>query len=564
MRTWCRLPAESSDTAGEANGPGTTFGGGFGAAQPNRPMQRISARPARVLTCAEIASADDWIGWRRELPVVANFETTSEAVVMTTGYNTQTLGVKQNATSCHRLRNAVVGCTGALRGVVALFFVLTTGMLGACQTLQDIPNPLEERPTGPQVAGMFKGEPDIRVRINRGVGNAEIAGPARVIVRQVGASVGSPVTLATPLRVSSSNKGISLRDNAGNVKEFGFGNDIEVVASLPSVQSESRPSNAGAISAAQALRVNGTVYPGVVMIRPLWSTAPTAFDVIVDMGIETYLPGVLTHELFKDWPRQTYQAQSVTARTYALHERHRARGENRAFDVESTEADQVFGGLTQSSLANEAVRATRGMVLTNNGRLIRAYYSSTCGGRPASAAKCWPMLPDRQFNKDSTLQAEPREHACQKATFYRWSVTRSDDDVSRRMRAWGRRTSNKIAQIGRVREISSEELNDANRANSYIVTDDRNATYILTSEELRESCNEPIADAPPITRDTRVHSSDVNVRIWANQVEFSGKGWGHAVGMCQWCAKGFADLGWDWRKMMETFYPGVTVTKAYE
>lgn len=441
---------------------------------------------------------------------------------------------------------------------------MTSGLLGACQTLQEIPNPLEERATGPLVAGMFKEQPDIRVRVSKAVANAEIAGPSRVVARQVGASVGSPVTLSTPLRVSSSNKGIALRDSAGNVKEFGFGNDIELVPLAASVQSESRSLNAGAITAQQSLSVNGTAYPGVVMIRSKWSTAPTTFDVIIDMGIETYLPGVLTHELFKDWPKQTYQAQAVAARTYALHERHRARGENRAFDVENTDADQVFGGLTQSSLANESVRATRGMVLTNNGRLIRAYYSSTCGGRPASAAKCWPMLPDRQFNKDSTLQGQPREHACQKATFYRWSVTRSDDDVSRRMRAWGRRTTNKIAQIGRVREISTDELNDANRANSYVVTDDTNATYTLTSEELREACNEPIADAPPITRDTRVHSSDVSVRVWANQVEFTGRGWGHGVGMCQWCAKGFADLGWDWRKMMETFYPGVTVTKAYE
>jgi peptidoglycan hydrolase-like amidase len=33
--------------------------------------------------------------------------------------------------------------------------------------------------------------------------------------------------------------------------------------------------------------------------------------------------------------------------------------------------------------------------------------------------------------------------------------------------------------------------------------------------------------------------------------------------MCQWCAKGFADLGWDWRKMIRTFYPGTEVQKVY-
>ena len=101
MRTWWRLPVESSDTAGEANWPGTMFGGGFGAAQPVRPMHRISARLARVIACA--GAERGGVGLRRDCPVAANFKHTSEtAVLMTTGYNTQTLGVKQNATSCHR------------------------------------------------------------------------------------------------------------------------------------------------------------------------------------------------------------------------------------------------------------------------------------------------------------------------------------------------------------------------------------------------------------------------------------------------------------------------------
>jgi stage II sporulation protein D len=67
----------------------------------------------------------------------------------------------------------------------------------------------------------------------------------------------------------------------------------------------------------------------------------------------------------------------------------------------------------------------------------------------------------------------------------------------------------------------------------------------------------------PVTEATRVHSSDAEVEVWANQVKFHGRGWGHGVGMCQWCAKGFADLGWDWSRMLKEFYPGAVVAEAY-
>jgi len=469
---------------------------------------------------------------------------------MRTAYNTQTVGVGENWPAGE----------GWVRGVRALVVIaaclLSMIALMACQSLRDIPNALQDKPTGPKVAGMFREEPDIRVRILKGSGSVELTGPQRVVVRQTGASVGSPSSMTTPVRVTSSSKGVSVRDATGTTREWGFGNEIEVVPITPT-------GTTGGKTLDSAVRVNGTAYPGLAMIRPLWTNAPSSFDVVMVMGLESYLPGVLTHELFKDWPRQTYEAQAVAARTYAIHERWRARSENRAFDVEDTDADQVFGGLAQSSLANESVRSTRGMVITNDGHLIRAYYSSTCGGRPASAGTTWPMRPDREFNKDPVLQAKEREHACQRATFYRWSVTRSDDDISQRMRAWGRRTSHEIASLSRIREVTVKEFNDGGRPDQYTVSDDRGGEYTLAAEELRESCNEAVSGLAPITRDNRVHSGDVSVRVWASQVEFTGRGWGHAVGMCQWCAKGFADLGWDWRKMIGTFYPGSSVEKAY-
>jgi stage II sporulation protein D len=445
---------------------------------------------------------------------------------------------------------------------IIVSLLLVWWFMPGCQAVAEH-MPTNSSASGPRVEGLFAGEPDMRVRIKRGVTKIEVAGAESVIARATTPGTVRPEVFRSPVIITSGAAGITIKPANGPEKSFGIGTDLDIIASDGSLDGSVRPASA-------TLVVSGTRYPGFVTIRPQWSSAPGSFDVVASMSVESYLPGVLTHELFKDWPRQTYEAQAIAARTYALHERTRARRESRTHDVENTEADQVFGGATPSVVANEAVYRTRGQVLTDHGRLIRAYYSSTCGGRPASAADTWPRRPDTDFNLAAPLQGKAREHACQRATFYRWSVERTVDDVSRRLRAWARTpeaasggVSSNVGAIGRVRSVEVVESNDAKRPNRFQITDDRDNEYTLSAEEFRMGVNYPVQALAPITKENRVHSGDVDVEVYGTMVKFTGRGWGHAVGMCQWCAKGFADLGQDYATMLRTFYPGTEVTKAY-
>ena len=40
----------------------------------------------------------------------------------------------------------------------------------------------------------------------------------------------------------------------------------------------------------------------------------------------------------------------------------------------------------------------------------------------------------------------------------------------------------------------------------------------------------------------------------------SGRGWGHGVGMCQWCAKTMADHGHTAEDIVTFFYPGAVLS----
>jgi stage II sporulation protein D len=42
---------------------------------------------------------------------------------------------------------------------------------------------------------------------------------------------------------------------------------------------------------------------------------------------------------------------------------------------------------------------------------------------------------------------------------------------------------------------------------------------------------------------------------------FKGTGYGHGLGMSQWGAKGYAELGYDYKKILQTYYSGVNIVK---
>ena len=44
---------------------------------------------------------------------------------------------------------------------------------------------------------------------------------------------------------------------------------------------------------------------------------------------------------------------------------------------------------------------------------------------------------------------------------------------------------------------------------------------------------------------------------------FTGRAWGHGVGMCQVGAYGLALDGFSFERILATYYTGVTVTRAY-
>ena len=203
------------------------------------------------------------------------------------------------------------------------------------------------------------------------------------------------------------------------------------------------------------------------------------------------------------------------------------------------------------------------MVLTFRDHILRAYYSSTCGGRAASARDTWPVGPGFGFNLDAPIQAHDRDCPCDFSPRHRWGLERPRADLVKRFAAWGRANGHPIRRIDTLGKIEVARRNVVGRPASYAVSDRNGVTFTLSGEELRLACNTDARGVPDITSKTRVLSGDLVFAIRGDAVAIEGRGFGHGVGMCQFGAEGMARQGRVATEILRHYYRGAAIERAY-
>lgn len=420
------------------------------------------------------------------------------------------------------------------------------------------------------------GEPEIRVRLLAGTSAVRIGStaPRSPVWASVVGSLRPASRLGGPvdIRIDPAG-GFLLRDATGLEAKFDRAAEVQLSAAEPGAAAPgsglrgtgaARSGGAERGSAEPMLTVNGKRYPGTLRLLARSDVSPRSFDVIEQVGTEVYLEGVVAAELFASWPRATFAAQAVAARSYALHERARARMAGQRHDVEASTADQAYSGASGNSIAAKAVAETRGVVLTWQGQVVRAYYSSTSGGRAASARDTWPTGPGFEYNLAGPIQAQVREDEWGASSpWHRWTVLRTRQEMTTRLKEWGRRNGQPVRNLTTLQGVRVLERNGAGRPSKFAVVQAGGGQFVLTAEQLRGACNQEATGVPPVTVPTRVHSGDMEWTFTGDAISIRGRGFGHGVGMCQWSAKEMAERGSEWQGIIATFYPGARVERAY-
>ena len=226
---------------------------------------------------------------------------------------------------------------------------------------------------------------------------------------------------------------------------------------------------------------------------------------------------------------EALKAQAIAARTFALYQA----GENKdkPYDLRNDIYSQVYGGRTSEKWStNRAVDLTKGEVLTYKGEIIPAYFHATCAGMTAGAEELWKIdVP--------SLAGLVRCNYCRISPHYYWHARIPLSDIEEKLSESGR----PVGQILKIKVISKTP---SGRVGSLQIVG-------------------TVGEAVIAAKDFRIwiggdkmRSTLFTVELREDAAEFSGKGWGHGVGLCQWGALGQALLGRSHAEILKFYYPG--------
>lgn len=271
--------------------------------------------------------------------------------------------------------------------------------------------------------------------------------------------------------------------------------------------------------------VNDRHFRGKLELR---SATDGTILVINRIPLEDYLPGIIEAEIPARWPLEAKKAQAVAARTYALWKM--GNSVNPYHLVAGVQDQAYLSRKEHDNGAIRAVRETEGIYMARSQKPILAYYHSCCGGRTDSAR----AIKGRDLDYISPVDCP----WCKAAPRFNWEYKIPVKELVEKL-------NNSGYIIDKLDALNPVGATPGNRvAELELITPD--TTHFIKAEELRK-----------ILGYRELRSAKFKVEIENGYCKFTGTGYGHGLGACQYGMKGMADAGKTWKQMLRFYYKGV-------
>jgi stage II sporulation protein D len=277
--------------------------------------------------------------------------------------------------------------------------------------------------------------------------------------------------------------------------------------------------------------INGRYYRNTLKIIPgpnrdVW--------VINVLPLEEYLVGLINYEISSQWTPEAIKAQVVAARTYAFYQKGARSGE--MYDVDSGVSDQVYGGVgREDDRSRRAVRETGGELILHNGKPIFAVYSSCCGGKTEDGELMWSGYFPYLRAVDCAY--------CMDSPHFLWNYSVDGDRL-------GMALGGVPSSATRVVKLEIEERSQSRRVLK-LAFQTENSRQAMTGKDFRR-----------LLGYDQLRSTNFVMAEKDGSFQFSGLGWGHGVGLCQWGTKGMAEAGKEYHSILKYYYQDVEIGKT--
>lgn len=310
------------------------------------------------------------------------------------------------------------------------------------------------------------------------------------------------------------------------------------------------------------------LYAGRLRLQP---NAYGTYTLVNEVPVETYLRGVVPHEIGADAPYAAVEAQAIIARTYAL--RNLRRFAIDGYELCADTQCQVYNGLSGTvPNTDRAIAATQGQVLTYQNQLVDAVYSSTTGGVTASFSDIWngadrpylqPVVDAATNIWNLSYQSLADEQNLQQFislrqgfnetgwSMFRWRKESSMEQITQDLQRYFEVNKSPLANFKTVQQMQVVQRAPGGRILKLAVQTDR-GIFVLHKDEVRNAFSAP--------RSTLFYLQPLNKgnkTLWG--YAFVGGGLGHGVGLSQTGSYELAQLGWSSSRILNFYYPGTRI-----
>lgn len=343
------------------------------------------------------------------------------------------------------------------------------------------------------------------------------------------------------------------------------------------------------------INISDSAYRGKIQFL---LNANGGITVINLIDIDEYLYSVVPSEMPSSWNLEALKAQAVAARTYTytkigVHDKD-------GYNLCDTDHCQSYLGVLNEQLSStQAVDETRGIMIYYDNKLIEAFYFSSSGGATENSENVWYETVPYLRGVVEVFEDNYKE----------WSRTFTFDEIRSILSKNGVEIGNvtniaitKVSEMGRVNELTitgtngskmltKEEIRSFFRVSEEGSLDSRNFTivesvyknedavklavtngnfieekylnelFVTSSDGIVKILNTAVVKGEYDTAIYSLENKVLNQEVSStgNTVTFTGKGWGHGVGLSQYGANGMANAGYTYKEILEFYYTGVRV-----
>jgi len=321
-------------------------------------------------------------------------------------------------------------------------------------------------------------------------------------------------------------------------------------------------------------------------------TSEGDMTVVNVLSLNDYLYGVVPREIQAVSNAEALKAQAVAARTYTINSM--GKHQSLRFDLCNETECQVYGGMSDEDVnTTKAVDDTNNEIVRWQGDPAQVFYFASSGGHTENVKNVWgtefPYLEGVEDRYESGTSYR-----------YRWETTYTAAQIRDQLLEAG-------VDIGNIRSVSITAMSDAGRAIEVTVTGTK-GSKIYENEECRyflkdlysqlynvravggEGNDATLVGVNAMTIDGAGNRKDLYLSgikaasatgfadlpsggglvvqsksgksafpTVGDRFTFSGRGWGHGVGMSQEGAKGMAAAGFTYIQILKHYFPGCDV-----